>query len=593
MKVIHRKNARHQRRYSYSAGSPFTHSPAYSGSPHVGAGLARGTSMTADAYLAALGAGGSASGSSPFAASAFLHPLASASGTHHSSNEGGGSQHLSNSVMADQHLQHVIEGHSSRGASSIGFHSSPGMLQRSGPGAPQHKQHEHIPGVSDFLLPVEEGSQTTVQSPSQIGVPEATAAEAESSGSQPQLTAAGGASLGGGDGDGVVTLVVSSTDNNTVDKKAQSEELGAEASLAGAVAERIQQAPSPAQPSADALQYPANHHEQQYPTGHLQHLSLDLSVDRTGSGGMGSFSNGMPNSPMPVAAMVADAQTEQLMREMAVMKKLDHPHVVALHEVIHDPDAKVLIMVMEFMPGGPLLSSAGPGMTEPLPESAARNSFRELVSGLDYLHFNLIVHGDLKPDNLLLSAEGQLKISDFGSATVLPSADSLITSTPGTPAFMAPEMCGFKSTPYKPFPAECWALGVCLYMFVFGKVPYTAPSTGILYEYIRAAQPVEFPQQPAVGDELKHLLQGLLDKNPDTRTTLEQVSCHDWVTDHGRLQAVRRCCQQSAFGGVSPIGAAISRADTKNAISSLKQQVRCPTHLFTFLLLVPTACQLP
>eukprot|EP00878_Enallax_costatus_P035984 GHUV01040253.1.p1 GENE.GHUV01040253.1~~GHUV01040253.1.p1 ORF type:complete len:354 (+),score=111.34 GHUV01040253.1:2084-3145(+) len=333
MKVIHRKNARHQRRYSYSAGSPFTHSPAYSGSPHVGAGLARGTSMTADAYLAALGAGGSASGSSPFAASAFLHPLASASGTHHSSNEGGGSQHLSNSVMADQHLQHVIEGHSSRGASSIGFHSSPGMLQRSGPGAPQHKQHEHIPGVSDFLLPVEEGSQTTVQSPSQIGVPEATAAEAESSGSQPQLTAAGGASLGGGDGDGVVTLVVSSTDNNTVDKKAQSEELGAEASLAGAVAERIQQAPSPAQPSADALQYPANHHEQQYPTGHLQHLSLDLSVDRTGSGGMGSFSNGMPNSPMPVAAMVADAQTEQLMREMAVMKKLDHPHVVALHEV--------------------------------------------------------------------------------------------------------------------------------------------------------------------------------------------------------------------------------------------------------------------
>lgn len=46
-------------------------------------------------------------------------------------------------------------------------------------------------------------------------------------------------------------------------------------------------------------------------------------------------------------------------------------------------------------------------------------AYRELVSGLDYLHFNLIIHGDLKPDNLLLSAEGQLKISDFGSAMML------------------------------------------------------------------------------------------------------------------------------------------------------------------------------
>lgn len=167
---------------------------------------------------------------------------------------------------------------------------------------------------------------------------------------------------------------------------------------------------------------------------------------------------------------------------------------------------------------------------------------------------------------------------------VQPSIDSLVTSTPGTPAFMAPEMCGFKSTPYKPFPAECWALGVCLYMLVFGKgrlphtaaaftsstrhskpcvcayvmavlavadntachmqdaalcidpprcgccicwllcaVPYSASSTGILYEFIRSAQPVEFPQLPAVSDELKKLLQELLDKHPDTRSTLEQV----------------------------------------------------------------------
>lgn len=52
---------------------------------------------------------------------------------------------------------------------------------------------------------------------------------------------------------------------------------------------------------------------------------------------------------------------------------------------------------------------------------------------------------------------------------VQPSPDSLISTTLGTPAFMAPEMCGLKSSPFKPFPAECWALGASLFMFVYGR----------------------------------------------------------------------------------------------------------------------------
>ncbi|WIA40536.1 hypothetical protein OEZ86_013882 [Tetradesmus obliquus] len=257
---------------------------------------------------------------------------------------------------------------------------------------------------------------------------------------------------------------------------------------------------------------------------------------------------------------------------MAVMKKLDHPNVVALHEVIHDPDAKLLIMVMEYMPGGPLLSSAGQGMTEPLPEAAARRYFRELVSGLDYLHSNLIMHGDLKPDNLLLSAEGQLKISDFGSAAVLPSPDSLISTTLGTPAFMAPEMCGLKSSPFKPFPAECWALGASLFMFVYGRAPYVASSTGQLYKRIREAAPVQLPERPAVSESLAALLRGLLDKDPSSRMTLAEVCGHPWVVDGGKLPPVQRCCEQQEGGAFFPVCAGLSKAEQNQALAGLKQQ---------------------
>lgn len=150
-----------------------------------------------------------------------------------------------------------------------------------------------------------------------------------------------------------------------------------------------------------------------------------------------------------------------------------------------------------------------------LPSYMPPLTHRELVSAVDYLHANLIMHGDLKPDNLLLSADGRLTISDFGSATVLvrtavglcwmrrasfvaascasllnvhratcllmcapayrgffflqPHEGTRMSTTMGTPAFMAPEMCGLRSTPFAPFPAEVWAVGVCLYMFVYGR----------------------------------------------------------------------------------------------------------------------------
>lgn len=95
-------------------------------------------------------------------------------------------------------------------------------------------------------------------------------------------------------------------------------------------------------------------------------------------------------------------------------------------------------------------------------------SHSDVLQGLDYLHYNHIMHGDLKPENLLLSLDDVVKISDFGSCSTLHPA-ATISSTLGTPAFMAPEMCQLPAQRFRPFVAEMWALGVCLYMFMFGR----------------------------------------------------------------------------------------------------------------------------
>lgn len=83
------------------------------------------------------------------------------------------------------------------------------------------------------------------------------------------------------------------------------------------------------------------------------------------------------------------------------------------------------------------------------------------------MHYNKVVHGDLKPDNLLMSAAGRVKITDFGSSHMFQRGDTMLR-TMGTPAFMAPEMCVGGN--FHGRTCDIWALGICLYMFHYGTL---------------------------------------------------------------------------------------------------------------------------
>uniref|UniRef100_A0A915IHK1 Protein kinase domain-containing protein n=1 Tax=Romanomermis culicivorax TaxID=13658 RepID=A0A915IHK1_ROMCU len=126
----------------------------------------------------------------------------------------------------------------------------------------------------------------------------------------------------------------------------------------------------------------------------------------------------------------------QVQREIAILKKLSHPHVVKLVEVLDDSNDNYLYMVFEFVERGCVLEIP---TNEPLPENLAWSYFRDTVMGLEYLHFHKIVHRDIKPSNLLLTESGRVKIADFGVSSEFEGLDALLTGTAGTPAFMAPE----------------------------------------------------------------------------------------------------------------------------------------------------------
>ncbi|KAI8921070.1 kinase-like domain-containing protein [Powellomyces hirtus] len=241
-------------------------------------------------------------------------------------------------------------------------------------------------------------------------------------------------------------------------------------------------------------------------------------------------------------------ELEKIMREIAILKKCKHPHVVGLREVIDDPASEKIYLVLEYLAGGDIKWQNREDPESPLLSvDAARGIFQDVVCGVEYLHYQGIVHRDIKPANLLWTTEGRVKISDFGVSVVVhpelsPEHPNLpddagrtheleLAKTAGTPAFFAPEMCGpadDESVSNLPSDApigkaiDIWAMGVTLYCLVFGRVPFIAESEYELFNVISRKQ-LEFPANHPIDEDLQDLLQKLLDKNPLTRITLEGI----------------------------------------------------------------------
>ncbi|WOL19310.1 serine/threonine-protein kinase GRIK2 isoform X1 [Canna indica] len=223
---------------------------------------------------------------------------------------------------------------------------------------------------------------------------------------------------------------------------------------------------------------------------------------------------------------VAPSETAMtdVLREVAIMKMLGHPNIVNLVEVIDDPDTDNFYMVLEYVEGKWMFE--GCGAASGLDESTTRRYLRDIVAGLMYLHSHNVVHGDIKPDNLLVTRSNNIKIADFSVSQVFEDDNDVLRRSPGTPVFTAPECCLDLS--YHGKAADTWAVGVTLYCMVFGQYPFLGDTLQDTYDKI-VNNPLIIPDE--INPLLRSLLEGLLCKDPQNRITLHAVSEHPWVIE--------------------------------------------------------------
>ncbi|XP_060534430.1 calcium/calmodulin-dependent protein kinase kinase 1 isoform X1 [Cylas formicarius] len=221
---------------------------------------------------------------------------------------------------------------------------------------------------------------------------------------------------------------------------------------------------------------------------------------------------------------------EKVYREIAILKKLDHPNIVKLVEVLDDPDEDHLYLAFELLERGQVLEIP---TDNPLDEEKAWGYFRDVVLGIEYLHFQKIIHRDIKPANLLLNDQDHVQITDFGVCNEFHGSDAFLSSTAGTPAFTPPEALGEqRSAGFSGKCSDIWSMGVTLYAFVYGHVPFHNDNIIGLYAKIRH-QDVVFPDTPTVSSDLKDLIKKMLVKDPTQRIALCEIKKHPWVTKHG------------------------------------------------------------
>ncbi len=173
-------------------------------------------------------------------------------------------------------------------------------------------------------------------------------------------------------------------------------------------------------------------------------------------------------------------------REARAVARLDHPGVVRIYTL--DEHHGALYIVMEYLEGGSLQARLRQG---PLPPREAAELVRRLALAVQHAHDHRVLHRDLKPGNVLLSADGAPKVTDFGLAKLLDSDDELTQSgaVMGTPAYMAPEQAEGRQADIDER-TDVWALGAILYECLTGRPPFKGESRSDTLEQVRKRRPV-------------------------------------------------------------------------------------------------------
>mmetsp|Transcript_91347 Transcript_91347/g.257503 ORF Transcript_91347/g.257503 Transcript_91347/m.257503 type:complete len:535 (+) Transcript_91347:39-1643(+) len=275
----------------------------------------------------------------------------------------------------------------------------------------------------------------------------------------------------------------------------------------------------------------------------------NLPPGKLGEGAYGKVSRAVHKATGEVRAVKSISKAllsdiKSFKQEVSIMKKLDHPNVIRLHETFESN--KQVFLVMELCEGGELLDRLRAAPQKRLGEAETSPVMQDAFRALAYLHGSDIVHRDVKPENFLLQSRGSLtdnvlKLIDFGTARACGQKQALSTIL-GTAYYIAPEVLR------RQYGRECdlWSAGVMMHILLSGTEPFSGRSdVEIMRKVSKARYDLVKPVWSTVSAEAKGLIQNLMCVDTYARYTAEQGLHSRWVADTASSR--RRAGSLNAF----------------------------------------------
>ncbi|OWP00939.1 hypothetical protein B2J93_235 [Marssonina coronariae] len=259
-------------------------------------------------------------------------------------------------------------------------------------------------------------------------------------------------------------------------------------------------------------------------------------------------------------------------REVAIMKLIQHPHIMKLYDVWENRTE--IYLVLELVDRGELFQHIIDSGR--LVEEEAMLYFRQIISAIGYCHSFNICHRDLKPENILLNSQMDIKIADFGMAALHQAPDHKLNTSCGSPHYAAPELILGKG--YRGDLIDVWSIGVVFFAMIAGYLPFDIPGSTTLAPLMDLIKSGKYSMPVDINEESKSLIHRMLQVNPKNRISLRQIWMHPLVRKYDYLDDFSR--------GAYPISAnpkdhAI-KINGKNGIhKDLLRNLRSMWHMYT------------
>ena len=275
--------------------------------------------------------------------------------------------------------------------------------------------------------------------------------------------------------------------------------------------------------------YGSEHNYSSYPKTNLSYYKIGRSIGHGAFGKVNIALHVLSGHIVAIKSFNKIKKTfpmNKILYEIKLLKKLrSHKNIIKYFE--HFENEKHFFFFFENICGGNLLNAIN--KMSKFSESMAKNIFKQLIETIKYLHSIGIVHRDIKPDNILLDLDSTIKLCDFGVSKEVKEGQ-LLTDSCGTPAFVAPEI--LKDSPYNPYMTDIWSSGVVLYAMITGFFPFRGVNETELHKNILSGA---FPKLKDVSNELKDLLNKILEVNPNKRITIDNILKHPWIIQNENI----------------------------------------------------------